>query len=130
MRAVLLGVLGFGAAIYSAHAQAAGDPAKGEVVFKQQCHVCHQVGPGAKSGIGPELNGIFGQKAASVPGYSFSPAMKEAASKGIVWNETNLDKYLENPQGFLPGTKMAFLGLKNPEQRADVIAYLKTLKPQ
>jgi cytochrome c len=103
---------------------------KGEALFKQQCHVCHQVGPGAKSGIGPVLNGIFGEKAAAVPGYSFSPAMMQAASKGIVWNDAELEKFLVGPQAFAPGTKMAYPGLKNPEQRADVIAYLKTLKSQ
>jgi cytochrome c len=130
MRPVLVGVVGLTAAIHSADAQGAGDAIKGQALFQQQCHVCHQVGPGAKSIIGPELNGIFGQKAGAVPGYNFSPAMMQAASKGIVWDEASLDKYLENPQGFMPGTKMAFLGLKNPEQRADVIAYLKTLKSQ
>jgi cytochrome c len=130
MRITIVGAMGLAVTIHSAAAQGAGDPAKGQALFQQQCHVCHQVGPGAKSGIGPELNGIFGQKAGAVPGYSFSPAMKQAAGKGIVWDEANLDKYLENPQGFMPGTKMAFLGLKNPGQRADVIAYLETLKSQ
>jgi cytochrome c2 len=130
MRLILVVAVGLAAVIYSANAEAAGDPAKGEALFKQQCHICHQVGPGAKSGIGPVLNGIFGQKAGAVAGFSFSPAMMQAASKGIVWDETNLDKFLEHPQGLIPGTKMAYLGLKNPEQRADVIAYLKTLKSQ
>jgi cytochrome c len=130
VRPVFLSLAGLSAVICSASAEAAGDASKGEALFKQQCQICHQVGPGAKSGIGPELNGIYGQKAAQVPGYSFSPAMKQAASKGIVWDEANLDKFLDNPMGFIPGTKMAYLGLKNPEQRADVIAYLETLKAQ
>jgi len=130
MRPVLVGLAGLSAAICAANAQGPGDATKGEALFKQQCQVCHRAGPGAKSGIGPELNGIWGQKAGAVPDYSFSPAMMQAAGKGIVWDEANLDKYLDNPQGFLPGTKMAYLGLKNPAQRADVVAYLKTLKSQ
>lgn len=90
--------------------------------------MCHQVGSEAKSALGPELNDIFGQKAAAVSGFNFSPAMQQAASKGTTWDETNLDKFLENPQGLVPGTTRAFLGLKNPSQRADMIAYLQTLK--
>ncbi len=59
-------------------------------------------------------------------GYNYSPAMKEAGAKGLVWNEENLNKFLENPKAMTPGTRMAFAGLKNAQDRADVIAYLKT----
>jgi cytochrome c2 len=128
MRWIFVIVAGLTATIVGARAQGSGDASKGQTLFQQQCHVCHQVGPGAKSGIGPELNDIFGQNAAAVSGFSFSPAMRQAASKGTMWDETNLDKFLENPQGLVPGTTMAYLGLKNPSQRADMIAYLQTLK--
>jgi cytochrome c len=112
----------------SAFAQA-GDAAKGEQVFKQ-CRVCHAVGPGAKSGVGPAQNNVVGAKAGSRPGYNYSEAMKKAGEGGLVWNEENLDKYLENPRGVVQGTKMAFAGLKKKEDRDNVIAYLKTQKSE
>lgn len=112
------------ALVWSASAYAEGDAAHGEQVFKQ-CKVCHQIGPGAKSGVGPAQNGVYGAVAGSRAGFSYSPAMKEAGEKGIVWNDANLDKYLENPKAVVPGTKMIFLGLKNEKDRQDVIAYLK-----
>jgi cytochrome c len=121
------GVLG-AALIWSAGAHAA-DAAHGEAVFKQ-CKICHQVGPGAKASVGPEQNNLIGSKAASRPGFNYSPAMKEAGEKGLVWTEENIDKYLENPKAMVPGTKMVFAGLKKPEDRADVIAYLKTQTAQ
>ncbi len=124
MRALIkVSVLG-AALVWSAGANAA-DPVHGEAVFKQ-CKVCHQVGPGAKATVGPEQNNLIGSKAGTRPGYNYSPAMKAAGEKGFVWDEQTLDKYLENPKAVVPGTKMIFAGLKKPEDRADVIAYLKT----
>ncbi len=112
------------ALVWSASAYAAGDVAHGEQVFKQ-CKVCHAVGPGAKAGVGPAQNNVVGSKAGTRAGYNYSPAMKEAGEKGIVWDEATLDKYLENPKALIPGTKMVFPGLKNEKDRQDVIAYLK-----
>lgn len=100
----------------------AGDAAKGENVFKK-CRACHAVGEGAKNKVGPELNGIIGRKAGGEPEYKYSAAMSES---GIVWDEANLDKYLENPKGLIPKTKMIFGGLKKEEDRKDLIAYLAT----
>jgi cytochrome c2 len=117
------------ALVWSVSASAAGDPVHGEQVFKQ-CKICHAVGPGAKAGVGPEQNNLIGSKAAARPGFNYSPAMKEAGEKGLVWTEENLDKYLESPKALVPGTKMIFPGLKKPEDRADVIAYLKTQTAQ
>lgn len=114
----------------STSAFAEGDAAHGQQVFVKNCKICHAVGPGAKAGVGPEQNNVVGSKAGSRPGYNYSPAMKEAGEKGIVWDEATLEKYLENPKAMVPGTKMAFIGLKNPQDRADVIAYLKTQTAQ
>jgi cytochrome c len=125
MKAVLTAVALTAGLAWSASASAA-DATHGEAVFKQYCRVCHAVGPGAKPGVGPEQNKVVGSKAASRAGYSYSPAMKEAGEKGLVWTEDNLEKYLENPKAMVSGTKMIFPGLKKPEDRADVIAYLKT----
>ena len=107
----------------SAHAETAGDAEKGKSVFRQ-CTVCHSAKPG-ENRVGPSLAGIIGEKAGEVPGFNFSKAMKES---GIVWNEKTLNDYLEHPQKTVKGTRMAFPGLKKAEDRANVIAYLKTLK--
>jgi cytochrome c len=107
----------------SARAQTAGDAEHGKSVFRQ-CTVCHSAKPG-ENRVGPSLAGIIGEKAGEVPGFNFSKAMKNS---GIVWNDKTLDEYLEHPQKVVKGTRMAFPGLKNKKDRADVIAYLKTLK--
>jgi cytochrome c len=127
----LIKVSAIGAAlVWSAGAYALeGNADHGKIVFNQ-CKVCHQVGPGAKAGVGPEQNNLIGSKAGARPGYNYSTAMKEQGEKGLVWTEENLDKYLENPKALVPGTKMIFPGLKKPEDRADVIAYLKTQTAQ
>jgi cytochrome c2 len=102
-----------------------GNAEHGKAVFNQ-CKICHAVGPGAKAGVGPEQNNVFGSKAGARPGYNYSPAMKEAGEKGLVWDGENLNKFIENPKAVVPGTKMAFPGVKNAQDRADVIAYLKS----
>lgn len=107
----------------SAHAQTAGDADKGKSVFRQ-CSVCHSDKEG-ENRVGPSLFGVFGHKAGEAPSFSYSKAVKES---GITWNEETLATYLENPQQTIKGTRMAFPGLKNPKDRADIIAYLKSLK--
>jgi cytochrome c len=102
-------------------AQDTGDPAAGEKVFAK-CRVCHQIGEGAKNAVGPELNGVVGRKAGSVPGYSYSTANK---SSGITWDEATLKRYLKDPRGVVPGTKMLFPGLSKEKDIDDVIAYLR-----
>jgi cytochrome c len=102
-------------------ALAAGDAAEGEKLFKQKCAVCHHIGEGAKNFVGPELNGIIGRKAASVPDYNYDNAIK---SSGITWDEATLNEYLTNPKAKIPGTKMIFPGLPKESDRANVIAYL------
>ncbi len=106
-----------------------GNAEHGKAVFNQ-CKICHAVGPSAKAGVGPEQNNLIGSVAGSRPGYNYSPAMKEAGQKGLIWTPENLNKYLENPKAMVPGTKMVFPGLKSAQDRADVIAYLETQKGQ
>ena len=98
-----------------------GDAAKGEKVFAQ-CKACH-VAEAGKNRVGPSLWAIVGRKSGSVEGFNYSKANKES---GVTWSEDVLFTYLEAPQKFMPGTRMAFGGLKQPQDRADVIAYLKT----
>jgi cytochrome c len=107
----------------SAPAPAAGaaDPAAGERVFAQ-CRACHQLGPTARNGVGPQLNGIFGRKAGSVAGFNYSPAY-QALNK--VWDEDNFRVYIRNPREVTPGTRMVFNGLRDETQITNLIAYLK-----
>ena len=102
-----------------------GDAAKGETIFRK-CKACHAVGEGVDKRVGPRLNGIVGQAVGSVEGYQYSDAFVQKKQEGIVWSEANLDAYLENPKTFVKGTKMVFSGLKKPNERSDIIAYLKT----
>jgi cytochrome c len=104
-----------------AYASLTGDPVAGEKTFAQ-CKACHQAVEG-KNGVGPSLWGIVGRKSGQIAGFSYSAANK---GSGVVWKEETMFEYLEAPQKFMPGTKMAFAGLKKPQDRANVIAYLKT----
>jgi cytochrome c len=100
-----------------------GNATAGEKVFTQ-CKTCHVTTKGVNR-IGPSLHDVVGRKAGIIPGYAYSAANK---GSGIVWTEAKLFQYLEAPRKVVPGTKMAFAGLKKPQDRADVIAYLKTQK--
>lgn len=104
-----------------AYSSLTGDVAAGEKTFAQ-CKACHQAVEG-KNGVGPSLWGIVGRTAGQIPGFSYSAANK---GSGVVWTEETMFEYLEAPQKFMKGTKMAFAGLKKPQDRANVIAYLKT----
>ena len=104
-------------------ALADGDAAKGEKVFAK-CKACHEVEKGVNK-VGPTLKGVVGRKAASVADYKYSEAMMAKGTEGVVWDEATLAAYLPDPKAFVPKTKMAFAGLKKPEEVADVIAYLK-----
>jgi len=98
----------------------AGDPEAGAKVFKK-CQACHAVGEGAQNKVGPVLNGLFGRPAGSIPDYNYSDANKNS---GIVWTVEVFSEYIKNPRGYLPGTAMAFAGLKKDEDIQDIIAYL------
>lgn len=110
-------------ALTATQAMAAGDPAKGESVFKK-CAACHKVGEGAKNGVGPQLNGIVGRQAASVEGYKYSKPAEEHASVTGTWEEAELMEYLVDPSKFLGGRSKMTFKLPKEDERADVIAYL------
>jgi cytochrome c len=97
-----------------------GDPDKGKTIFKQ-CQTCH-VNEEGKNKVGPSLYGVIGRTAGTVEGYNYSKANKES---GIVWTEQEMFVYLEDPRAKIPGTKMTFAGLKDKQDRVDVIAYLQ-----
>lgn len=111
----LAGVMGF-------DATAAGAADSGQQVFTQ-CAACHSTDGSAS--LGPTLKGIVGRPSASVSGFSYSPAMKRSH---LTWTAAELDKYIANPQGTVPGNTMPYPGLNDASQRAALIAYLATLK--
>lgn len=119
-------LLGFALALtHAATAQAAGDAAAGEKVFKRFCTTCHIATEKGSPRQGPTLWGVVGRKAGSVEGFRYTSANKNS---GLTWTPEELDKYLTDPRAVVPGTAMAFAGVKNPEERANLIAYLATLK--
>jgi cytochrome c len=101
-------------------AQLSGDTERGRRIFAQ-CATCHSPEQGVNR-VGPSLYGIIGRPAGTIAGFRYSDANRNS---GITWSEQELFNYLENPRARIPGTTMAFVGLRNPQQRADVIAYLK-----
>lgn len=99
---------------------ASADPAKGEQSFKK-CAACHTAAKGGPNGLGPNLWGVLGEPIGKGRGYAFSPAL---AGKGGTWDWTSLNEWLKSPKSFANGTKMTFAGLGDPQERANVIAYL------
>ena len=93
-----------------------GDAAKGEVAFAQ-CKICHQLD---RNGIGPELHGVVGRKAGSVPAFNYSDTDKKS---GITWTPEKIFQFIEKPQRVIPGTRMTFAGVSDAQPRADIIAY-------
>lgn len=115
---------------FSPSAFAEGDVKKGEKVFKK-CKACHMVGEKAKNKSGPELNNLFGRKAGGLESFKrYSKAFKAKNEEGLVWTEETLDVYLKKPRDFIPKSRMSFSGLKKDQDRADIIAYLKTFSPE
>ncbi len=107
---------------------AAGDAARGQAdLLKYACIACHTFNEGGKAGVGPNLYGVVGGPKAHMPGFDYSPGMK---SKGGTWTYEELDAWLTKPSGFIPGTKMALAGVTVGADRADLIAYLRSISPK
>jgi cytochrome c len=102
----------------SGGATAGGDAIRGQVLYKTMCMSCHSID---YNGVGPAHKGVFGRKAGSAAGYSYSPAVK---SSPIVWDEKTLEQWLTNPEKLIPGQKMGYM-VPSAQDRADLIAYLQ-----
>ena len=100
----------------------AQDAALGEKSFLK-CKACHQIGEGARNGVGPNLNGLIGRKSGSVEGYSYSEANKNS---GLTWDEDTFREYIKNPKAKISGTKMIFAGIPKDDEIDNLIAYFKT----
>jgi len=123
MRSIHLSLIAFLALALPAGMAGAQDAASGERVFKSQCGICHAIAAG-RNMVGPSLAGIVGRKAGTIPGFRYTDANKNS---GLTWDAATLDRYLTNPRAAVPGTNMAFAGLKADQQRQDLVAYLTTL---
>lgn len=108
----------------AARAELAGDAEAGESLFAQ-CKGCHEIGKGAKDRIGPHLNGLFGRRAAAHDGFSYSASMQRAGVDRLVWGFDTLDAYIENPRALVSKTRMSYRGMTDPQDRADLMAYLR-----
>jgi cytochrome c len=104
-------------------ADAQGDPARGETLFRP-CRACHMIGEDAVHRVGPHLNGLVGRPVGAEPGYEFSGVLAEAGAEGGTWTEGALDRFLAGPSEYFPGTRMVFRGIRSDEDRAHLIAYL------
>lgn len=103
----------------------AQDAAAGQRVFNQ-CRACHVIENNGRNGVGPNLHGVVGRRAASIENFRYSANMRELAQGGLTWTPENLDRYLTNPKAVVPRGSMAFAGLRNEQQRKDLIAYLQS----
>ncbi len=116
-RAAAVLVFACGGPACGSTAFAAGDPQRGAMVY-ERCMGCDAIGYEV---VGPDHAGLFGRKAGSLPDYDYSAAMR---ASGLTWDAATLDRFLANPRGIVPGTKMGFAGIADPDERADLVAYL------
>lgn len=114
---------GMACMVLDATASAAGDAVRGQMLYQNTCAACHSID---YNGVGPAHKGLFGRKAGSLPDYTYSLALKSA---NVVWDAKNLNRWLADPEKFIPGQKMG-ISVKSAKDREDLIAYLKTATAQ
>ncbi|RFU11792.1 cytochrome C [Rhodobacteraceae bacterium W635] len=100
-----------------------GDPERGAILFRQ-CNSCHVAEPDGPARTGPNLYGVIGRTAGTLEDTRYSPAMREAGENGLVWTQESLDGFLQDPRGYMPGSRMSFRGMRDLQDRMDVIAFL------
>lgn len=130
--AILAGTLGVPAFSQSAtpRAEAFGDVEAGQAIYRRDCAFCHQIGDGARNAVGPQLNHVFDRGAGSVEGFRYSPGLARMGADGLTWTYETLDAYIANPRALVSGTRMSYRGLRDEQQRHDLIAYLRVYSDQ
>lgn len=121
---LVVALTGAFAASTIAHAENLGDAENGKRLY-QECRSCHAIGRNAKNKVGPHLNNLFGRKAASVEGFRYSKSLERQAAGGLEWHIDTLHAFIENPTQVASGTRMRYRGMKDPQDRADLMAYLR-----
>jgi cytochrome c len=120
MKKLIVSALAIIASSVAISAALAQDAAAGKTSFNK-CLACHAIGEDAKNKVGPELNGLDGRKSGTAPDYNYSDANKNS---GITWNEAEFKEYIKDPKAKVPGTKMAFAGIKNEKEANDLWAFI------
>lgn len=121
MKRILAGAVPLVLVLAAAASAQAADAKKGAIIFKR-CATCHTLDAGGPNRVGPNLHGVFGRAAGSAEGFTYSKAL---AASGITWSAETIAEYVTNPKTMVPGNKMAFVGVKKEDERADLIAYLE-----
>jgi len=111
-------------------AETLGDANAGQAVFQRDCQFCHQIGDGAENRVGPHLNRVFDRGAGAVEGARYSPGMIRMGRDGLSWTYETLDAYLTNPRALISGTRMSYRGLRDPQERHDLLAFLRAYSDQ
>ena len=111
-------------------AEALGDAEAGQAVFRRDCTFCHQVGDAASNRVGPHLNRIFDRGAGAIEGYRYSGGLRRMGVDGLVWTYETLDAYIANPRALVSGTRMSYRGLRDEQERHDLLAYLRAYSDQ
>jgi cytochrome c len=109
-------------ALFALTAPAAAQDVEAGQRSYNKCRACHAIGEGAKNGVGPMLNGLFGRKSGSIEGYNYTDANKNS---GLTWDDATFIEYIKDPKAKIPGTKMVFAGIRNEKEIADLMAFLK-----
>jgi cytochrome c len=116
--------LALAVAVLAAPVAAGAQTLEGPRLF-QRCYACHSLDPAERSLPGPNLRGLFGRRAGTLEGFDYSPALREAGARGLVWNQETLDRFLEDPEEYIPGARMGGVRLGEPAGRQALIRWLK-----
>ena len=125
---MLRGIIVLALALFAVPPKAGAQTPDGARLF-QRCYACHSMDPADRNLSGPTLRGLFGRPAGVLSGFEFSPAMREAGRHGLVWSDETLDRFLEDPEELVPGTRMGGVRLCDPAERRTLIQWLREASP-
>jgi len=116
--------LALAVAVLAAPLAAGAETLEGPRLF-QRCYACHSLDPAERALSGPNLRGLFGRRVGTLEGFDYSPALREAGARGLVWSQETLDRFLEDPEEFIPGARMGGVRLRDPVERRALIQWMK-----